>query len=153
MAIADRLKELGIELPPAVPAAGVYAPAVRTGNFVIVSGQVAAKDGAIMTPGHVGADVTPEQGAAAARQCALNGLAAVVALDASLDQLRLVRTVGYVASAPDFNGLGAVVNGASELLRDIFGPENGVGARVSIGVASLPANTPVEVELMFEVIQ
>ena len=151
MTIADRMQELGIALPPAVPPAGIYQPAVRTGNFIIVSGQVASKDGAIMTPGHVGAEVTAEQGTAAARQCALNGLAAIVALNGTLDGLRLVRTVGYVSSAPDFNGHGAVVNGASEVLREILGPDNGVGARVSIGIASLPANSPVEVEFMFEV--
>ena len=149
--ILTRLKELGVELPPATGALAVYRPAVRTGNLIFVSGQIAMKDGAIMTPGHLGTDVTVEQGYAAARQCALNALAAIVGLRGSLENLRLVRTVGYVAAAPEFKDHGAVVNGASELLRDIFGTGRGLGARTSIGIASLPLGTPVEVELLFEV--
>ncbi len=153
MAIADRLKELGVELPPATVPLAVYRPAVRTGNLIFVSGQVALKDGAVMTPGHLGAEVTVEEGYAAARQCAINGLAAVLALNGTLDRLRLIRTVGYVSSAPDFVNAPGVVNGASELLRDIFGEDLGIGTRTAIGIASLPVNSPVEVELQFEVIQ
>jgi enamine deaminase RidA (YjgF/YER057c/UK114 family) len=151
VSVADRLKELGIELPAPTGALAVYRPAVRTGNLIFVSGQIAMKDGGIMTPGHLGAGVTVEQGYAAARQCALNALAAVIGLQGSLEGLRLIRTVGYVAATPEFTEQGAVVNGASELLRDIFGTDDGLGARISIGLASLPLGTPVEVELLFEV--
>jgi len=151
VSVADRLTELGIELPPATVPLAVYRPAMRTGNLIFVSGQVALKDGAVMTPGRLGAGVEVEQGYAAARQCAINGLAAALALNGTLDGLRLLRTVGYVAAAPEFIDAPAVVNGASELLRDVFGEELGIGARIAIGIASLPVNSPVEVELLFEV--
>ena len=150
MTVIERLDELGIVIPKATTPMAVYRPAVRTGNLIFVAGQVALKDGAVMTPGRLGAGVTVEQGYAAARQCAINALAAVQALRGNLEGLRVVRTVGYVACAPEFIDHPAVVNGASELLRDVFGPA-GVGTRVAIGIASLPANSPVEVELLFEV--
>jgi enamine deaminase RidA (YjgF/YER057c/UK114 family) len=150
MTIAARFEELGISLPSPTPA-GVYRAAVRTGNQIYVAGQVAARDGAIVHPGHLGKDVSIEQGFEAARVCAINGLGALQDLLGSLEDLRLIRAVGYVASTADFSEQPAVVNGASELLRDVFGEERGVGARVAFGVTSLPARSPVELELLMEI--
>lgn len=151
MSVADRLKELGIDLPAPVTPMAVYRPAVRTRDQVYVSGQVASRDGKILHPGRLGAGVTVEQGREAARQCAINALAAANALLGSLDGARVIRTVGYVASDAAFTDQAQVVNGASELLRDVLGEEQGVGARLALGVASLPANSPVELELLLEV--
>jgi enamine deaminase RidA (YjgF/YER057c/UK114 family) len=149
--VAERLQQLGIELTkPSTPLA-IYRPAVRTRDQVYVSGQVASRDGKILHPGRLGDGVTVEQGREAARQCVINGLAAAQALLGSLEGVRVIRTVGYVASTPEFTDQPQVVNGASELLRDVFGEEAGVGARLALGVASLPANSPVEVELLLEV--
>ena len=148
--IAARLAELGIELPePSV--AGLYRPAVRTRDQVYVSGQVAARDGAIVHPGRLGAEVALEQGQEAARVCAVNALGAAHALLGSLEGLRVIRLGVYVASAPDFTQQPQVANAASELLRDLFGEEQGMGARAAIGVAALPLNSPVELELLLEV--
>ena len=108
------------------------------------------RDGAVVHPGHLGNEVSIEQGFEAARVCAVNGLGALHDLLGSLEDLRLTRAVGYVASTADFSDQPAVVNGASELLRDMFGEERGVGARVAFGVASLPARSPVELELLME---
>jgi enamine deaminase RidA (YjgF/YER057c/UK114 family) len=151
MSIEARLAELGIELPqPATPLA-IYKPAVRSGPYVFVSGQIATRDGSVVHPGHLGSDVTVEQGHEAARIAAINVLAAVRGLLGGLEGLRVVRLVGYVASAPEFDQHPAVVNGASELLRDVFGEDAGVGVRLAFGVAALPARSPVEVEVLFEV--
>ena len=150
MMIAERLEELGIVLPSPTPA-GLYRSAVRSGHQIYVAGQVAMRDGAIVHPGHLGNEVTVEQGFEAARVCAINGLGALNDLLGSLQDLRLIRAAGYVASTADFSEQPAVVNGASELLRDVFGEERGVGARVAFGVASLPARSPVELELLMEV--
>jgi enamine deaminase RidA (YjgF/YER057c/UK114 family) len=117
---------------------------------VYVSGQVATRDGAIVHPGRLGDDVTVEQGQEAARVCALNALAAANELIGDLEQARVIRAVGYVASTPEFTEQPAVVNGASELLRDVLGEERGVGTRLALGVTSLPANSPVELELIVE---
>lgn len=152
MSVDDRLRELGIVLPEVTTPAAVYRPAVRAGNLIVVSGQVAVREGRIVHPGHLGADVSIEQGYEAARQCGLNVLAAARAVHGSLDGLRIVRTVGYVSSTPDFTDHPKVVNGASELFRDVLGDELGIGARVAFGVAALPANTPVEVEVMLEIV-
>lgn len=151
MTIDDRLTELGITLPEVIPPLAVYRPAVRTGNLIIVSGQLPMVDGEVLHPGKLGAEVTVEQGYAAARQCGINALAAARSVHGSLDGLRVVRTVGYVASVPDFITQPAVVNGASELFRDILGEELGIGARLAFSVTSLPVNAPVEVEVMLEV--
>lgn len=151
MTVADRLKELGIELPKVNPPMAVYRPAVRSGNLVIVSGQVAMKDGSLLHPGKLGANVTLEQGYEAARACGVNCLAAANALLGSLEGVRVLRTIGYVASTPTFTRHPDVVNGASELFRDVLGEENGIGARCAFGVAALPADSPVEVEVMLEV--
>lgn len=150
MSIADRLKELGIDLPLVSPVA-IYKPAVRTGNLVFVSGQLPMKDGALVATGRLGAGVNIEEGKAAARQCAINALAAAQHLLGTLEGARVIRTVGYVASTPEFVDQPQVVNGASEVLREIFGDDDGVGARTSIGLVSLPLNSSVEVELLLEV--
>ena len=151
MSVAERLQALGIVLPASPPPLAIYRPAVRTRDQVYVSGQLATRDGKIIHPGRLGAGVSIEQGKEAARVCAINALAAVQALLGSLEGVRVIRTVGYVASTPEFTDQPQVVNGASELLRDLLGEEHGVGARLALGVASLPANSPVEVELLLEI--
>lgn len=152
MTVKQRLAELGLVLPAvAPPPLAVYRPAVRSGPYLHVSGQLASRDGAIVHPGTVGVDVTVEQGQEAARVACLNALAAARDAVDSLDALRVVRLVGYVAATAAFSEHPAVVNGASELLRDVLGEQRGIGARAALGVASLPARTPVEIELLFEV--
>lgn len=145
-----KLAELGIELP-AVPApAGAYVPAVRTGNLVYTAGQVPFVDGTLAATGKVGQEVSPEEAKGHARTCALNALAAVhdlVGIDAVV---RVVKVVGFVASAEGFTGQPAVLNGASELLGEVFG-DAGRHARSAVGVAELPLGVPVEVELIVEV--
>jgi len=149
---ADRLKELGITLPEVTPPLAVYRPAVRTGNLIFVSGQLPLVDGQVLHPGKLGAEVSIEQGYEAARQAGINALAAAKSVHGSLDGLRVIRTVGYVASVPDFVTQPAVVNGASELFRDVLGEELGIGARLAFSVTSLPVNAPVEVEILLEVL-
>jgi enamine deaminase RidA (YjgF/YER057c/UK114 family) len=127
-----------------------YVPAVRTGNLVYTSGQLPIAGGELAGTGKVGGEISPEEGKALARICALNALAAVgsvVDIDAVA---RVVKVVGFVASAPGFNGQPSVVNGASDLLAEVFG-DNGVHARSAIGVSELPLDAPVEVELIVEV--
>lgn len=144
-----RLTELGIDLPDVVTPLAAYVPAVRTGNLVYTSGQLPMQAGELPRTGKVGAEVSPEDGHALARICALNALAAVDAL-VGLDAVaRVVKVVGFVASAPNFNGQPAVVNGASELLGEVFG-DAGKHARSAVGVSELPLNAPVEVELIVE---
>ena len=127
-----------------------YVPAVRTGNLVYTAGQVPMQAGSLAQIGHVGGDVSPEEGKALARICALNALAAVDSLVGIDAVTRVVKVVGFVASAPGFNGQPGVVNGASELLGEVFG-EAGAHARSAVGVSELPLNAPVEVELIVEV--
>jgi len=148
--VADRLAELGLELPPVATPLAAYVPAVRTGSLVFTSGQLPMVDGQIAAVGKVGALVSPEQAKELARTCALNALAAVDALVGLDSVVRVVRIVGYVASMPDFTGQPGVVNGASELIGEVFG-DAGVHARSAIGVAVLPLDAPVEVELTVEV--
>jgi len=148
--VADNLAELGLELPSAAAPMALYRPAVRSGRLVYVSGQVAIRDGAIVHPGRLGDSVEVEQGQEAARVCAINALAAANELLGDLEQVRVIRAVGYVASTPTFTDQPAVINGASELLRDVLGEERGVGTRLALGVTSLPANSPVELELILE---
>ena len=150
MTVADNLAELGFELPSAAAPMAVYRPAVRSGRLVYVSGQVAIRDGAIVHPGRLGETVEVEQGQEAARVCAINALAAANELLGDLEQVRVIRTVGYVASTPAFTDQPAVINGASELLRDVLGEERGVGTRLALGVTSLLANSPVVLELILE---
>jgi len=145
-----RLAELGLALPPVAAPVAAYVPAVRTGDLVWTSGQLPFVDGALPATGRVGAEVSPETAAELARTCALNALAAVNEL-VGLDTVRrVVKVVGFVASAPGFYGQPAVVNGASELLGAVFGPA-GQHARSAVGVAALPLGAPVEVELVVEV--
>ena len=148
--VRERLAELGLELPSVVPPVAAYVPAVRSGDLVFTSGQLPMVEGALPAVGKVGALVTPEQAKELARTCALNALAAIDALSGLESVVRVVKVVGFVASAPDFTGQPSVVNGASELLGDVFG-ESGQHARSAVGVASLPLDAPVEVELVVEV--
>jgi enamine deaminase RidA (YjgF/YER057c/UK114 family) len=148
--ILERLAELGVELPAVVAPLAAYVPAVRTGNLVYTSGQLPMIDGALPQAGKVGAEVTAEEAKDLARTCALNALAAVHSLVGVDSVVRVVKVVGFVASAPGFNGQPGVVNGASELLGDVFG-DAGVHARSAVGVSELPLNAPVEVELIVEV--
>lgn len=151
MTTEERLAELGLTLPAVVPPVAVYVPAVRTGSHVYTSGQLPMRDGALVHAGKVGAEVTPEQAYECARQCALNALAAVRSEVGDLSAVtRVVKVVGFVASAPDFTGHSKVVNGASELLGAVFG-DAGQHARSAVGVATLPLDAPVEVELIVEV--
>jgi enamine deaminase RidA (YjgF/YER057c/UK114 family) len=145
-----RLTELGLVLPPVATPVGAYVPAVRTGSLVFTAGQVPLVEGALAATGKLGAEIGTEQGRLLTRTCALNALAAVdglVGLDAVV---RVVKVVGFVASAPGFTAQPAVLNGASELLGEIFG-ESGAHARSAVGVAELPLGAPVEVELVVEV--
>jgi len=148
--VADRLAELGLTLPPVVAPVAAYVPAVRSGSLVFTSGQLPMVDGQLSAVGKVGALVTPEKAKDLARTCALNALAAVDALVGLDSVVRVVKVVGFVASTPDFTGQPAVVNGASELLGEVFG-EAGAHARSAVGVAALPLDAPVEVELIVEV--
>lgn len=145
-----RLAELGLTLPQVVPPLAAYVPAVQSGNLVYVSGQVPLVEGKVLHPGKVGAEVTVEQAAEAARVCALNALAAIDALVGLGRVVKIVRISGFVASAPGFTGQPAVVNGASELFGAVFG-EQGRHARSAVGVAELPLGVPVEVEVIAEV--
>ena len=150
MSIAERLKELGITIPPpAAPAAGgLYASCVQTGSLLFISGQIPRGADA---RGKLGSEVTVEQGQALARECALNALGVAQAHLGSLERVvQAVRVAGYVASAEGFTAHPSVVNGASQLLIDVLG-EKGRSARIAIGVAELPLGVPVEVEFTFEV--
>ena len=151
--IAARLAELGITLPDVAAPVAAYVPAVRTGRYVYTSGQLPFVDGALPVTGKVGEGdglVAAADAAVLARTCALNALAAVHALVGNLDQVtRIVKVVGFVASDPSFSGQPGVVNGASQVLGEIFG-EAGVHARSAVGVAVLPLDSPVEVELVVE---
>jgi enamine deaminase RidA (YjgF/YER057c/UK114 family) len=148
--VHERLAELGLTLPEVVAPVGAYVPAVQSGSLVFTSGQLPMVDGAMVAVGKVGALVTPEQAKDLARTCALNALAAVEALVGLDAVVRVVKVVGFVASTPDFTGQPGVVNGASDLLGELFG-EAGRHARSAVGVASLPLDAPVEVELVVEV--
>ncbi|MEZ0363715.1 RidA family protein [Mycobacterium sp. pUA109] len=150
MSASARLAELGLELPPVVTPLASYVPAVRTGNLVYTSGQLPMEGGKLAGTGKVGAEISPEQGAALARTCALNALAAVDALVGVDAVTRVVKVVGFVASAPGFHGQPGVINGASNLLGEVFG-DSGAHARSAVGVAELPLDAPVEVELIVEV--
>ncbi|MFF9482186.1 RidA family protein [Streptomyces sp. NPDC014733] len=150
-AVETRIAELGLKLPEVVPPLAAYQPAVRSGNYVFTSGQLPMVDGALPATGKVGAGVTPEAAKELAATCALNALAAVKSVVGDLDRIqRVVKVVGFVASAPDFTGQPGVINGASELLGEILG-DKGVHARSAVGVAVLPLDAPVEVEIQVEI--
>ncbi|GHF28557.1 MULTISPECIES: RidA family protein [Streptomyces] len=150
-AVESRLAELGLTLPDVVPPLAAYQPAVRSGAYVYTAGQLPMVKGAIPLTGKVGAEVSAEQAKELAGVCALNALAAVKSVIGDLDKLvRVVKVVGFVASAPDFTGQPGVLNGASELLGEVLG-DKGVHARSAVGVAVLPLDAPVEVEIVVEV--
>ena len=151
MSVSRRLRELGLSLPSVPPPVASYVPAVRHGDLVWTSGQLPMVDGALPLTGVVGEGpglVTPEQATELARIAALNALAAIAARVGNLDAVvRVVKVVGYVASDPSFTGQPAVINGASDLIGDVFG-EAGLHARSAVGVAALPLGAPVEVEVV-----
>ncbi|CAN5198696.1 RidA family protein [soil metagenome] len=149
-AIDEKLAELGLVLPTLAKPVAAYVPSVVTGNLVYTAGQLPFVDGALPATGKVGAEVSAEDAAGYARICALNALAAVASAIGSLDRVtRVVKVVGFVASTPDFSGQPGVINGASELLGQVFG-DAGLHARSAVGVAVLPLDAPVEVELIVE---
>ena len=150
MTVSARLAELGVKLPDVVPPLAAYVPAVRTGSLVYTAGQLPMEAGSLVRAGKVGAEVTPEDGKALARVCALNALAAVHSLVGVDSVTRVVKVVGFVASASGFNGQPGVINGASELFGEVFGGA-GAHARSAVGVSELPLDAPVEVEVIFEV--
>jgi enamine deaminase RidA (YjgF/YER057c/UK114 family) len=146
-----RLAELGVTLPAVPQPLAAYVPASRVGDLVYTAGQLPTVDGTLLATGKVGAGVTPEQAAECARVAALNALAAVADVAGGVDAIgRVVRVVVYVAGAPDFTGQPAVANGASGLMADVFGPA-GRHARSAVGVASLPLDSPVEVEVVAQI--
>jgi enamine deaminase RidA (YjgF/YER057c/UK114 family) len=145
-----RLAELGLTLPAVVPPVASYVPAVQSGNYVYVSGQLPMVEGKLPLTGKVGAEVTGEQAAELARTCALNALAAIEALVGLGRVVKIVKVTGFVASAPGFTGQPGVINGASNLFGDVLG-EQGRHARSAVGVAELPLGSPVEVEVIAEV--
>jgi enamine deaminase RidA (YjgF/YER057c/UK114 family) len=148
---AERLAALGLSLPEVAPPGGSYVPAVRTGRYVYTAGQLPFVDGKLPMTGKVGAEVTAEEAHELARLCALNALAAAAAAAGGLSAItRIVKVTGFVASAPGFTAQPQVINGASDLLTGVFG-EAGKHARSAVGVAVLPLDTPVEVELIAEV--
>jgi enamine deaminase RidA (YjgF/YER057c/UK114 family) len=149
--VADRLAELGLTLPAVAAPVASYVPAVRSGDLVWSSGQLPFVGGTLAATGKVGAEVDAARANELARVCALNALAAVAAEIGDLDRVRrVVKVVGYVASAPAFFGQPGVVNGASDLLGEVFG-DAGRHARSAVGVAALPLDAPVEVEVVVEV--
>ncbi|MFG2826331.1 RidA family protein [Streptomyces sp. NPDC048434] len=150
-AAEDKIAALGLKLPQVVPPLAAYQPAVRSGAYVYTSGQLPMVDGALPVTGKVGAEVSAERAQELAATCALNALAAVKSVIGDLDKIqRVVKVVGFVASAPDFTGQPGVLNGASELLGEILG-DKGVHARSAVGVAVLPLDAPVEVEIQVEI--
>jgi enamine deaminase RidA (YjgF/YER057c/UK114 family) len=147
----ERLIELGLSVPEVAKPVAAYVPAVRTGNHIYTSGQLPMRSGELITTGKVGAGVSPEEAYACAQQCALNALAAVRSVVGELSAVvRVVKVVAFVASAPDFTGQAGVANGASELIGQVFA-DAGQHARSAVGVAVLPLDAPVEVELVVEV--
>ncbi len=151
MNIEKRLKSLGIVLPDTPKPVAAYIPALQVEKLVFTSGQIPVVKGELKYTGKLGSEVTLEQGFEAAQICIINGLSALRDVIGSLDEIeQIVKVVGYVASSSGFNDQPAVVNGASELLQDIFG-EKGIHARSAVGVAELPLNVPVEIELIVKI--
>ena len=147
-AVEDRLSELGLTVPEVVPPVAAYVPVVREGDLVFTSGQLPMVDGALAATGKVGAEVDADAAKALAETCALNAIAAIKSEIGDLDAVtRVVKVVGFVASDPSFTGQPAVINGASELLGRAFG-DAGTHARSAVGVAVLPLDAPVEVEIV-----
>lgn len=150
MSFEAKAKELGLTIPPAATPAAAYIPAVQSGNLIFVSGQLPSENGQLVK-GILGRDLGVEEGYQAARLCAINCLGAVKSLVGSLDQVvRIVKITGFVAATPEFTDHPKVINGASELMQQLFG-EQGMHARAAIGMASLPLGVAVEVEMIVEV--
>jgi len=150
VSIKEKLSSLGLTLPATSAPVAAYVPAVKTGNLVFTAGQLPVVDGKLVLTGKVGSDVTPEDAKKMAEICALNALAAI-SLVADIDQIeKIVRVGGFVNGAPGFVAIPAVINGASELLIKLFGDVNGKHARTAVGVAELPLNAPVEVEMVVQ---
>lgn len=147
----DKLRELGLHLPEVARPLAAYVPAVRSGNLVFVSGQLPMVDGKLTLTGKVGAEVSADQAKGLAQRAALNAIAAAAAEAGGIDRIaRIVKVTGFVASTPDFTGHPGVINGASELIGEVFG-EAGAHARAAVGVAVLPLDAPVEIEMIVEV--
>ena len=150
MSIKEKISSLGLSLPTAAAPVAAYVPAVKSGNLVFTAGQLPVVDGKLPKEGKVGRDVSAEEAKELAQICALNALAAI-SLVADLDQIeRVVRVGGFVNCAPGFTAIPGVINGASEFLIKIFGDVNGKHARTAVGVAELPLNAPVEVEVIVQ---
>jgi enamine deaminase RidA (YjgF/YER057c/UK114 family) len=150
MSIKEKISSLGLSLPTAAAPVAAYVPAVKSGNLVFTAGQLPVVDGKLLKEGKVGRDVTAEEAKEFAQICALNALGAI-SLVADLDQIeRVVRVGGFVNCAPGFTAIPGVINGASEFLIKIFGDVNGKHARTAVGVAELPLNAPVEVEVIVQ---
>ena len=150
MSVKEKLAVLGLTLPTAAAPVAAYVPAVKTGNLVFTAGQLPVVDGKLVLTGKVGSDVTPEDAKKMAEICALNALAAI-SLVADIDQIeKIIRVGGFVNGIPGFVAIPAVVNGASELLIKLFGDVNGKHARTAVGVAELPLNAPVEIEMVVQ---
>jgi len=147
-----RLAQLGWTLPPCTPPKGLYRPVLIIGDLAWTSGHLPVREDGSILAGRVGADLSAEEGARAARQAALALLASLAAALAGLDRIRrLVKLVGMVQCTPDFQAQPAVLNGASEVFAEVFGPERGVGARSAVGVAALPLGAAVELEAVFQI--
>jgi enamine deaminase RidA (YjgF/YER057c/UK114 family) len=150
VSVKEKLASLGLTLPTAAAPVAAYVPAVKTGNLVFTAGQLPVVDGKLVLTGKVGSDVTPEDAKKMAEICALNALAAI-SLVADIDQIeKIVRVGGFVNGVPGFVAIPAVINGASELLIKLFGDVNGKHARTAVGVAELPLNAPVEIEMVVQ---
>ena len=150
MSLKEKIESLGLTLPVAALPIAAYVPAVKTGNLVFVAGQLPLVDGKIVKEGKVGKEVTPEEAKEMAQVCALNALAAI-ALVADIDQIeRIIRVGGFVNGIPGFFAIPPIINGASDLFIKLFGEVNGKHARTAIGVAELPLNAPVEVEVLVQ---
>ena len=150
MSIKEKISSLGLSLPTAAAPVAAYVPAVKTGNLVFTAGQLPVVDGKLPKEGKVGRDVTAEEAKELAQNCSLNALAAI-SLVADLDQVeRVVRVGGFVNCSPGFTAIPGIINGASEFLIKIFGDVNGKHARTAVGVAELPLNAPVEVEVIVQ---
>ena len=150
MSVKEKLASLGLTLPTAAAPVAAYVPAVKTGNLVFTAGQLPVLDGKLVLTGKVGSDVTPEDAKKMAEICALNALAAI-SLVADIDQIeKIIRVGGFVNGVLGFVAIPAVVNGASELLIKLFGDVNGKHARTAVGVAELPLNAPVEIEMVVQ---
>jgi enamine deaminase RidA (YjgF/YER057c/UK114 family) len=150
MSVKEKISSLGLSLPTAAAPVATYVPAVKSGNLVFTAGQLPVVDGKLLKEGKVGIDITAAEAKELAQLCALNALAAI-SLVADLDQIeRVVRVGGFVNCAPGFIAIPGVINGASEFLIKIFGDINGKHARTAVGVAELPLNAPVEVEVIVQ---